>query len=143
MRFEEFAAARLPALLRYAMLLSGDHDQARDIVREVLTRSLVKWERIQRTGEPYAYARRLVTDEYLSWRRHKKPAAGDGLWKLLGDLPKRQRAALVLRFYEGLSDQEIAEALGCRTSTVRGYVSRALTELGIEFPAGAPEEVLP
>ncbi|GAA2538419.1 SigE family RNA polymerase sigma factor [Winogradskya consettensis] len=159
MHFEEFAAARLPALLRYAMLLSGDREHARDIVQEVLTRALVKWDRIARADEPYAYVRRMVTNEYLSWRRRKRvvtvplrdddldhPAAAphrrdEDLWKLLGDLPKQQRAVLVLRFYEGLTDEEIAESLGCRTSTVRAYASRALATLRVEVTQNT--EVLP
>ncbi|WP_369077189.1 sigma factor [Symbioplanes lichenis] len=72
MRFEEFAAARSPALLRYAMLLSGDREQARDLVQEVLTRALVKWRRVEGTDEPYAYVRRMLTNEYLSWRRRRR-----------------------------------------------------------------------
>ncbi|MET0494923.1 MAG: SigE family RNA polymerase sigma factor [Actinoplanes sp.] len=160
MRFEDFAAARLPALLRYAMLLSGDREQARDIVQEVLARALIKWERIARADEPYAYVRRMVTNEYLSWRRRRQvrtvplqavpePAAaaraehGEGLWRLLAGLPRQQRAVLVLRYYEGLSDHEIGEVLDCRTSTVRAYASRALGVLRIEITTKNREEVLP
>ena len=71
MRFEEFAAARLPALLRYAGLLTGDRELARDITQEVLARALVKWRRISTVDEPYAYVRTMVTNEYLSFRRRK------------------------------------------------------------------------
>ena len=155
MRFEDFAAARLPALLRYAMLLSGDREQARDIVQEVLTRALVKWSRIGSVDEPYAYVRRMVTNEFLSMRRRRRlwtvplgddaldgpraptadppPDTDDALWTLLGTLPRQQRAVIVLRFYEGLSDQEIAEALDCRPGTVRSYASRGLAALRIEL----------
>jgi RNA polymerase sigma-70 factor (sigma-E family) len=155
MRFEEFAAARLPALLRYAVLLSGNREEARDIVQEVLIRALVKWSRIGGLAEPYGYVRRMVTNEFLSLRRRRRlrtvplgRAALDGpnapqaadvtdtddeLWQLLGTLPGRQRAVIVLRYYEGLTDQEIADVLGCRTGTVRGYASRALTSLRIEL----------
>lgn len=158
MRFEEFAAARLPALMRYATLLSGDRDQAHDIVQEVFTRALVKWERITRADEPYAYVRRMVTNEYLSQRRRRQvptvtlhpgldravpqPAAHDpGLWQLLAGLPRQQRAVLVLRYYEGLSDDEIAGVLGCRPGTVRAYATRALAALRIEVTQHS--EVLP
>jgi RNA polymerase sigma-70 factor (sigma-E family) len=153
MRFEEFAAARLPAMLRYAVLLSGDRDEAHDIVQEVLTRALVKWDRIAKVDEPYAYVRRMVTNEFLSRRRrrrrirtvplsnrheppapaHPDPGDGDGLWQLLSGLPRQQRAVLVLRYYEGLTDDEIGEALHCRAGTVRGYASRALAALRIEI----------
>jgi RNA polymerase sigma-70 factor (sigma-E family) len=151
MRFEEFAAARLPAMLRYAMLLTGDREEARDIVQEVLTRALVKWGRIARVEEPFAYVRRMVTNEFLSRRRRtiqtipltgdndppagptSEPGDGDEMWRLLGGLPRQQRAVLVLRYYEGLSDEEIAEALHCRASTVRAYAARALAALRIEL----------
>jgi DNA-directed RNA polymerase specialized sigma24 family protein len=72
MRFEEFAGNRLPALLRCAFLLTGDRELARDIVQEVLTRALVRWWRIGRLDEPYAYVRRMVTNEFLSQRRRRR-----------------------------------------------------------------------
>jgi RNA polymerase sigma-70 factor (sigma-E family) len=160
MRFEEFTAARLPALLRYAMLLSGDREQARDLVQDVLARALVKWGRIGAVEEPYAYVRRMVTNEFLSWRRRRRlptvpldeairhgrePVAParedrDDLRALLARLPGQQRAVLVLRYYEDLTDDEIAAALGCRVGTVRGYASRALATLRIELVATANEE---
>lgn len=156
MRFEEFTAARLPALLRYAMLLSGDREQARDLVQEVLARALVKWGRIGTIEEPYAYVRRMVTNEFLSWRRRRKlttvpldeaheaatpePETPDDLRGLLARLPGRQRAVLVLRYYEDLTDDEIAAALGCRVGTVRGYASRGLAALRIELTTNTNEE---
>jgi RNA polymerase sigma-70 factor (sigma-E family) len=156
MRFEEFTAARLPALLRYAMLLSGDRELARDLVQEVLARALVKWGRIGTIEEPYAYVRRMVTNEFLSWRRRRKlttvpldeaheaatpePETPDDLRGLLARLPGRQRAVLVLRYYEDLTDDEIAAALGCRVGTVRGYASRGLAALRIELATNTNEE---
>ena len=149
MRFEDFTAARLPALLRYAMLLSGHREDARDIVQEVLARALVKWGRVGAVEEPYAYVRRMVTNEFLSRRRRRKvttvpldeapepvsnpPEEHDDLRPLLAALPRQQRAVLVLRYYEGLTDTEIGEALGCRVTTVRAYASRALAALRIEL----------
>ncbi|WP_127504641.1 SigE family RNA polymerase sigma factor [Actinoplanes solisilvae] len=162
MRFEEFAAARLPSLLRYAVLLSGDREEARDIVQEVLTRALVKWDRIGQVTDPFGYVRRMVTNEFLSLRRRRRvktvplgPEAVDGssaphapeqaqpdddLWRLLMKLPRQQRAVLVLRYYEGLSDLEIAEVLGRRTGTVRSNASRALAALRIELDEPAAGE---
>ncbi|MCY1136444.1 SigE family RNA polymerase sigma factor [Actinoplanes sp. Pm04-4] len=155
MSFEEFAAARLASLLRYAALLSGDREEARDIVQEVLARALVKWGRIGSVQDPYGYVRRMVTNEFLSLRRRRRvwtvplgPEAVDGasaprapehpepddeLWRLLMRLPRQQRAVIVLRYYESLSDLEIAEVLGCRTGTVRSNASRALAALRIEL----------
>lgn len=155
MRIEDFAAARLTALLRYAVLLSGDREEARDIVQEVLTRALVKWGRISTVAEPYGYVRRMVTNEFLSRQRRRRvwmvplrgdvvdgpgaptaaeaPTDDDGLWQLLSRLPRQQRAVIVLRYYEGLTDREISEVLDCRTGTVRGYASRALAALRVEL----------
>jgi RNA polymerase sigma-70 factor (sigma-E family) len=158
MRFEDFAAARLPALLRYATVLCGDRELARDLVQEVLTRALVRWRRIGNVDQPYAYVRTMVTNEYLSvLRRRKVPTVAltfealDGpgaprtpdpaervderrdLWQRLAALPRRQRAVLVLRYYEGLDDREIAETLRCAQSTVRAHAARGLAALRISL----------
>ena len=153
MRFQDFAAARLPALLRYAKLLTGDGHEAEDLVQEVLTKALARWRRIGAMDEPYAYVRTMLTNQFLSASRRRKfrlvpldserhdrplppgPEAGDrdALWKLLGTLPDRQRAVLVLRYYEDLGDDQIAEALRCRPGTVRGYASRALATLRVHI----------
>jgi RNA polymerase sigma-70 factor (sigma-E family) len=157
MTFEEYAAARLPALLRYAAVLSGDRDLAQDIVQEVLARAHAQWRRISRLEAPDRYVRRMVTNEFLSWRRRpvrlvpigqvaengrpsgmaEQPDAAtvhaerEALLAELARLPRRQQAVLVLRYYEGLSDAEIADVLGCRPGTVRGYASRALAALRV------------
>jgi RNA polymerase sigma-70 factor (sigma-E family) len=156
MEFEEFAAARSPALLRYAILLSGNREEARDIVQEVLARAMLRWRRLTAAGEPYGYVRQMVTNEFLSLQRRRRKfsfvplqqrdldgpgapvapnpsRADDDLWQLLGTLPKQQRAVIVLRYYEGLGDDEIADMLRCRPGTVRGYASRALAALRIEL----------
>ena len=153
MTFDEFAAARLPALLRYAMVLCGDRELARDLVQEALIKALVRWHRVERADEPYAYVRAIVTNLYLSLLRRRRlrtvplaeeiaPSTPDPmvaigerseLWQRLTALPRQQRAVLVLRYYEGLSDSEIAEVLGCRPGTVRGYAARALAALRVEL----------
>ena len=164
MSFEEFAAARLAALLRYAVLLSGDREEARDIVQEVLARALVKWGRIGSVQDPYGYVRRMVTNEFLSLRRRRRlwtvplgpdavdgasaprapeqpPDPDDDLWHLLMRLPRQQRAVIVLRYYESLTDLEIAEVLGCRTGTVRSNASRALATLRVELEPTTTERI--
>jgi RNA polymerase sigma-70 factor (sigma-E family) len=149
MRFEEFTAARLPALLRYATALCGSRTEADDVVQEALTRALIRWNKIQKMTEPYAYVRTMVTNEFLARKRrrrfrlvpleqHDTPApppvrVDPEIWTGLTELPRQQRAVLVLRYYEGLSDTEIAEVLGCRAGTVRGYASRALATLRVTF----------
>jgi RNA polymerase sigma-70 factor (sigma-E family) len=157
MHFEEFASARLPALLRYGYLLCGDRELARDMVQEVLIRTLINWDRVVAADEPSAYVRAMLTNEYLSFRRRRSvrqvaltyetadlaaepdPARSieerTVLWHRLGRLPRQQRAVLVLRYYEGLNDAEIADVLGCRQSTVRGYATRALAALRVEIAA--------
>jgi len=155
MTFEEFAAARLPAVLKFAAVLTGDRGLAEDVVQEVLIRADARWEAIADLDRPEAYVHKMIVNEYLSWRRRSwrlvlsgsgtdincrpapDPAAGyaerDAIFAELAKLPLRQRAVLVLRYYEGLSDQEIAEVLGCRPGTVRGYASRALAALRVEL----------
>jgi RNA polymerase sigma-70 factor (sigma-E family) len=153
MRFEEFAAARLPALLRFAFLLCGDRELARDLVQDALTRALVNWSRVEAADRPYAYVRTILTNEFLAFYRRRRlrtvpltpdhappapdAAAGIGdreeLWYQLAGLPRQQRAVLVLRYYEGLSDAEIAEVLRCREGTVRAYAARAFATLRVEL----------
>jgi len=156
MTYEEFVAARLPALVRYAAVLTGDREQARDIVQTVLARAFAKWSRIHRTERPEAYVHRMVTNEFLNGRRGRRPrlvelgaltgrdaptvpdhaerlSERSDLWQRLQALPPRQRAVVVLRYYEDFTDLEIAAVLGCTTGTVRGYAARALAALRIEL----------
>lgn len=160
MRFEEFVGTRLPTVLRFAGVLTGDRALAEDVVQEVLIRASARWQRIGQLDRPEHYVRKMVVNEYLSWRRRswrlvpggagpeidrrqapdyaQAYAERDALLAELSKLPRRQRAVLVLRYYEGLSDTEIADVLGCAPGTVRGYASRALAALRIELTSSAP-----
>jgi RNA polymerase sigma-70 factor (sigma-E family) len=155
--YEEFVGSRLPALLRYAVMLTGDPHTAADVVQETMIRVHLKWRHVRRADSPERYVRRILTNVYCDWRRGswlrrvtlaavpREPAPApdhaehsadrDQVWTLLSGLPRRQRAALVLRFYEGLADQEIADVLGCAVGTVRGHISRALATLRTMAPA--------
>jgi RNA polymerase sigma-70 factor (sigma-E family) len=156
MTFEEFVAAQLPALLRFAKVLCGDRGLAEDVAQEVMLRTQEKWARIAGLDKPQAYVRRMIVNEYLSWSRKwarviplavvpdlpdagrvPDPAADYADRELLvmelAKLPRRQRAALVLRYYGGLTDQEIAEELGCSNGTARSHISRALATLRVEL----------
>jgi RNA polymerase sigma-70 factor (sigma-E family) len=155
MTFDEFAGARLPAVLRFATALTGDPDLAKDLVQEVLIRVSGRWQEIGQLDRPEAYVRKMVVNEYLSWRRRSwrlipsgmsshlaapaSPDPADGyverqaLLAELAKLSRRRRTALVLRYYEGFSDAEIAEVMGCSPSTVRGHVFRALAALRVEL----------
>lgn len=149
--YEEFVEARIQALLRYAVMLTGDPHTAQDLVQETMIRVQVKWKKVLASAAPERYVRRMLTNAYVdlrrgSWLRRvvlraepvEPPAVADHadaavdrdqMWFWLGRLPRRQRAALVLRYYEGLSDGEIAEAMNCAVGTVRAHISRALATL--------------
>jgi len=165
--FEAFVLARLPVLLRHAMVLTGDRGLAEDVVQEVLARAHQRWSKLVELEQPEAYLRRMIVNEYLSWRRKwarvtptetvDEPASDapdhatthaerDALRRELARLPRQQRVVLVLRYYEGLSDAEIAEILGCAQVTVRGYAARALARLRIDIgknmlTSGEPAEL--
>jgi RNA polymerase sigma-70 factor (sigma-E family) len=152
--FERFVADQQRPLLRFATVLSGDPHQADDIVAAVLSRAWEHWNRVTAMDQPTAYVRRMIVNEFLSARRrgsrtrsvadlndyadasadHAHVYAERGaLAAQLRGLPPKQRATLALRFYEDMSDQQIAELLGCSTHTVRSNASRALATLRIRM----------
>jgi RNA polymerase sigma-70 factor (sigma-E family) len=151
--FDEFAATRLDPLLRFAAALTADRHLAEDVVQEVLARAHSRWAGIADLERPEAYVRRMIVNEFTSWRRKwsrvvPRPdgeldsAIGDGaddrlqaraLRDEIAQLPPRQRTVLALRYYEGLSDAEIADVMGCAETTVRGYAFRALRTLRVEL----------
>jgi len=163
--FENFVAARGGALLRFSVMLTGDRHRAEDLVQVVLARVYgQRWKRIAAMERPEAYLKRMLVNEHLRWWRRRSSretstaqpqdlapvqpdsqdahAAREAAWELLGRLPSRQRAVLVLRYYEDLSDVQIAEVLGCRPVTVRSQATRALATLRAVLPA-IDREALP
>jgi RNA polymerase sigma-70 factor (sigma-E family) len=146
MEFEEYVAARGPALERYAYVLTGDAQRSQDLVQIALVKAYRRWRWVVRAGHPDAYVRRIVTTSYLDWRRRRSsdecpvetvpdvPAAGsdpgdrvaerDEVRRALETLTAQQRAVLVLRHYEGYDDAAIAAVLGCSEGTVRTHASR-------------------
>ena len=163
MDFAAYVAGQRPALMRFATVLTSQPWLADDLVSDVLGRAYERWDRIGQLDEPNAYVRRMIVNEYLSWRRRlsrtfpradvepttpSDDTAGhhaerDAMIRRLARLPKRQRAAVVLRFYVGLSDTDIADQLGCAEGTVRSLVSRALAALRLDStpPAYANQEL--
>jgi RNA polymerase sigma-70 factor (sigma-E family) len=146
--FAAFVAARSQKLFGIAMALTGHRHQAEDLLQTVLARAYRRWSRIR--GEPEAYVRRALYHEQVSrWRSamHRLELLTDrtpqvaraadtdrvdlglALRAALRRLAPKHRAVLVLRYLEGLSDEEIAEMLGCRPGTVRSQVTRALQRL--------------
>jgi RNA polymerase sigma-70 factor (sigma-E family) len=145
--YDEFVAARSPRLLRVAYLLTRDWAEAEDLLQTALMKAWFAWSRLD--SEPEAYVRRIIATTYVSWRRRRwtgesvraelpEPRADDGtsavddrhgVWAALGRLPARQRAVLVLRFYEDLTEQQVAATLGVSVGTVKSQASRALQRL--------------
>lgn len=158
MTFEEFVSARLGALVRYATVLTWDPNLAEDITQNVLVRASARWSRIARLGAPELYVKRMVLNEFLSWRRRRAarlvpmdraqldllaaPAPDamgryderDAMLRVIASLPPRQRAVIALRFYEDLSTEQIADLLDCQTVTVRTHLNRALATLRAALP---------
>jgi RNA polymerase sigma-70 factor (sigma-E family) len=146
--FGDFASAALPGLLRFGHVLTGNPDEAEDLVQEALAKSMRRWHRA-RPDDPVAYVRRVMVNTHVSrWHRWGSrvllgdvPEAAaedaglqrshdrDALRRALASLPARQRAVLVLRYLEDLPDAEIAAALGCQPATVRSLASRGLASL--------------
>jgi RNA polymerase sigma-70 factor (sigma-E family) len=148
--FAHFVREQTAQLLRSAYLLTGSPSAAEDLVQDTLVRLYPKWDRVMAAEVPLAYVRRSLVNGFLNQRR--RPASRelvldelpehadvrdigadvttrDLLWRLLGTLPERQRAALVMRFFHDLNDDEIAACLNCRPGTVRSLISRGLASL--------------
>lgn len=149
--FDYFVTARADALLRTAYLLTHDQALAEDLLQTALVKAWSNWRRIRTT--PEGYVRRILVTTYASWWRRRwngerpqaelpdVPATGsDGvgdegridLWTALRRLPRRQRATVVLRYYEGLTEAETADLLGCSVGTVKSQTSKALATLRID-----------
>ncbi len=152
--FVEFAQAARGRLRRTAYLMCGDWDQASDHVQEGLIRVYVAWPRLTKAGREHAYARKAVISAFLDHARRRSstevPTEPDGnvasgqdvaesvalrsaLMSALAELPPRQRACVVLRYFDDLSVADTASALGCTEGTVKSQTSRALASLRFTF----------
>jgi RNA polymerase sigma-70 factor (sigma-E family) len=161
--FADFMTVHGPALSRLAYLLTGNHADAQDLVQTALTRTAARWQRVARYDDPAAFVRRVMLNESASrWRRlrrlrfdlvagvpdREQRDASDHsvprlmLWNALNRLPPRQRAVLVLRYYEDRSVGETAELLGCSAGTVKSQTHDALVRLRALAPELAELEVL-
>ncbi|TDO54593.1 RNA polymerase sigma-70 factor (sigma-E family) [Kribbella sp. VKM Ac-2527] len=146
--FDDFVRGSSTRLLRTAVLLTGDRPAAEDLVQEVYERVYVRWRWIK--GAPEPYARKALANLVANrWRRkgrkpevalaagHDRPtpdgsddyAVRDQLLTALQELPPRQRAVIVLRYYEDLTELQTADALGCSVGTVKSQTSRGLEKL--------------
>ncbi len=148
--FDDFVAATTPRLFRVAWAVTGDYHLAEDALQAAYVVTYAKWRRISQVDNPEAYVRRVVVNQVLGWRRRasstERPSATlpdtrtvesdeaaidqtDVVWRGIQALAPRQRAIVVLRYYEQLSEAEIADVLGIRPGTVKSQASAALTNL--------------
>jgi RNA polymerase sigma-70 factor (sigma-E family) len=147
-QFDEFVVGRGPALLRFGYLLSGDRGLAEDLVQDALVKLHRRWSGRVVVERPEAYVRRIMLNDFTSWHRRRAStevigpvperisadvmdalAERDAMWRLLRGLSPRQRAVIVLRYYEHEPDTRIAALLGCGESTVRSLAARAFAVL--------------
>ncbi|MER6441202.1 SigE family RNA polymerase sigma factor [Streptomyces sp. NPDC001185] len=149
-RFQDFVRARWPQLVRTAYLLTGDVHHAEDLTQTALAKAFRSWRRISRADNPEAYVRRMLvscnSDRFRKRRVAESLTAAvpetagrdegadrveerGSLLAGLAQLPARQRAVVVLRYWEDLSEAEVAEVLGCSTGTVKSQASKGLAKL--------------
>ena len=148
--FAGWVAAKGPAMERYAFVLTGDRQRAEDLVQNTLLRVYRQWGRLSEMEHPDAYVRRMVTNQYLDWRRRRQNTESpdpmenddgaapdlaigvvdrDELARALQGITPHQRTVLVLRHVEGLDDDAIATVLGCSATTVRSHAARGRERL--------------
>lgn len=146
--YEEFVTATSARLLRAAYLLTGSRTDAEDLLQITLVKVYVAWRKVQAADSPEAYSRRVLMNAFISSRRparftrerlfdelpeehvlDRDPTDRLEFWPRVVSLPPRQRAVIVLRYYEDLSEQEIADTLGCAVGTVKSSASAAIRRL--------------
>jgi RNA polymerase sigma-70 factor (sigma-E family) len=150
--FTAFVTGHSDRLHRYGYVLTGSSAEAEELVQETLVKVYLAWERVSGEGSPLGYTRSAMARTHISrwrsWTRRRvledrvvldrsSPSPSweteatdrDVMWRALAELPPRQRAVVVLRFYEDLAERDIAEALGCTVGTVKSQLSRALSTL--------------
>ena len=155
---EAYLDVALPRLMGAALSLTGNRHDAEDLVQDTLAKVLVHWRRVERADSPDAYVRKVMVNTFVSGKRrrssrelvshelvtadgigaHAEPANledRDEMWTLLAGLSPRQRAVLVLRYYDDLPDAAIAELLGCSPVSVRVTAHKALARLRDRLPA--------
>jgi RNA polymerase sigma-70 factor (sigma-E family) len=150
--FTEFVRTHQPGLLRTAFLLTGDHASAQDLLQTALIKTYGHWQRVE---DPVAFTRRVLVNTRTSWLRRlastERPMSElpdraapetefyderrDLMVQALATLPPRMRAAVVLRFYEDLSEAETARVMGCSVGTVKTQTFRGLARLREQLPA--------
>jgi RNA polymerase sigma-70 factor (sigma-E family) len=154
--FREYVLTRGTALLRVAIMLTGNRADAEDLVQVALAKTYLAWDKINDRAALDAYVRRAMVNTHISWWRRRKveeyptdelpdQAIADHardsdmaevVQRALSRLPDRMRAAVMLRYFEDMTEQEIAEALGVSLGTVKSTVSRAVARLRVDAELG-------
>ncbi len=151
--FTAFYVATWPRLFRTTYAVAGDRQRTEDALQTAFAQAWSRWARVSAADDPIAYVRRMAVNAAISahrraWVRQEtsvpdlpdrpaprpeptaiEPTGHDSTWQVVQGLPPRQRAVVVLRYYEGLSEREIADVLGCRPGTVKSQASAALSTL--------------
>jgi RNA polymerase sigma-70 factor (sigma-E family) len=150
--FGDYVAARSGSLLRTAFLLTGNRADAEDLVQAALAQTYLAWDRIEDRGALDGYVRRAMVNTHISWWRRRKveeyptdtipdQAVADNtvaseqyetLRRAIDRLPQRMRTAVVLRYFEDMTEAEIAGVLGVSLGTVKSTVSRAVAKLRVD-----------
>ncbi|MFK0192495.1 SigE family RNA polymerase sigma factor [Kitasatospora sp. NPDC090308] len=159
--YADFVGTAWPRHLRTATLIAGDRHRGEELLQDCLVKLYVRWRRT-RTDDPHAYLRRMLVNNHISWWRRRRrelliaeppdaptggptaPEASDELYRALRELPPRQRAVVVLRHFEDLSEKDTAAILGCSVGTVKSQhfraVARLRTALSKDRPVDRPSD---
>jgi RNA polymerase sigma-70 factor (sigma-E family) len=156
--FGEYVRSRSPALLRAAQAIAGNRADAEDLLQATLAKAYQSWDRIDDPAALDSYVRRVMVNTHISgWRRRRldeyptdqlpdSPAAGDAITdsdlrdvvqRAIDRLPRQMRSAVLLRFYDDLTEPEVAAALGVSVGTVKSTVARAVAKLRKDAELGA------
>ncbi|WP_200947707.1 MULTISPECIES: SigE family RNA polymerase sigma factor [unclassified Phycicoccus] len=154
---DAYVSAAIPRLMGAALSLTGNRHDAEDLVQDTLAKVLVHWRKVERADSPDAYVRKVMVNTFVSGKRRRSssevvshvlvtadgsatadaqvgPEDRDEMWTLLAGLSPRQRAVLVLRYYDDLPDAAIADVLGCSPVSVRVTAHKALARLREQMP---------
>jgi RNA polymerase sigma-70 factor (sigma-E family) len=149
--FAEFVRATSGSLFRTAYLMTGDHQLAEDLLQTTFTKVYVRWRRIARMDNPVGYARRVLVNQAASWLRRRSSrelptslvdtvesetmdldvVTSATVWSAVLTLPPRQRAVVVLRYYEDMTEPQIADLLAIRVGTVKSTLAAAGRKLAV------------
>lgn len=152
-RLSDYVHGQWPALVRYATVLCGDPVEAEELVQSALVRVTLRWPFVRDKDDPGAYVRRAIVHANINrWRRVRSreiatdavPDVGvpdrtsahaeqDAVRRAVAALPPRQRAVIVLRYFDDMSEQETANTLGCSVGTVKSTAHKALAKLRVAF----------